>query len=173
MTYTTIDSIVRKNLLENGLTIHYYIRFLSFALDCLKELNIDTLPKIKSVRIPVDRFGCIKLPFDYIGYVRVGVQNGVYIQELGSNASFNRLVNENDDGTLVVFPEPTNVYSIFDTTNVNSSSYVSPKLEHLGKIFGIGEGARSDVFQVVPEANLMRIGSGLVEGDEVVLDYLY
>jgi hypothetical protein len=167
MTYTTIDSIVREKLLQNGLTIHWYVRFLSFALECLKELNLDTLPRIKTVRLPVDRFGSIKLPCDYINYVRVGRQEGRYLKEVASNSTFTRLLEDNSVGTLTAYDEATSTYYDDYLININEHG------EHLGRFFGMGEGSRGDVFKEIPEDNRMAMGADFSEGDIVEMDYLY
>ena len=164
-----MDSIVKGVLFNNNLTIHYYMRMLSWGLDCLRELNIDVLPNIKSTRLGVDRFNCVKLPTDYIGYVRIGKENGAYITEIAENKTINRLVNEDDAGTLI---NSTISEELFYTPGTYGE-YYNEKREHLGRMFGIGEGYRGDTFKEVPEEGLIRLGSEFGEGDFIVLDYLY
>ena len=43
MVFTTIDTIIRRSLLNNSLPIHWYTQELFSAAECLRELNFDTL----------------------------------------------------------------------------------------------------------------------------------
>lgn len=58
----SLDIIVKAYLSKRGLSMHYYIEALSHAVDCMRELNFDTMKTVKTVKIPVNSYGAIPLP---------------------------------------------------------------------------------------------------------------
>ena len=73
MRYTTsIDGIVRSNMMTMGLPIHYYVQFMHYALKCLnQELNMDSLPLIKTIEVSLDTNNEMSIPRDYIDIVKL------------------------------------------------------------------------------------------------------
>lgn len=65
MNLTTIDQIVRRGLLENGLPIHFYSEFLYHGATCLRELNLDTLQIVNTVNLPTNDYAAADLPDDF------------------------------------------------------------------------------------------------------------
>ena len=51
---TTMDSIVRTVLVEMNLPIHSYFRAASIGIRTMRDLNLGTLPYVKTVRITVE-----------------------------------------------------------------------------------------------------------------------
>lgn len=77
MILTNLDSIVRRGLLENGWPIHYYSELLFHSATCLREQSFDTLKIVNYATLPVDDYGAINYPDDFVDDV------GVFIPALG------------------------------------------------------------------------------------------
>jgi hypothetical protein len=56
MRYTTLDKIVRRNLLAKRLPLHYYIEFMVHASTCLRELTFDSLKIINTVELELNDY---------------------------------------------------------------------------------------------------------------------
>jgi hypothetical protein len=161
---TTIDSIVRSVILERGLMPHDYIRLLSFGLSCLKELEIDSIGKVKTITLKPDEFSQAPLPCDYVDWVRVGQPSGEYFIQFGPT---NKLMRNKQlvDGqytpreSVTLGWESSYVYDWFDR---NCSQ---PR-------FG-GNPPRNDEFMILEEQGLVQFKVGYTEGDEIQMDYIY
>jgi hypothetical protein len=67
----TADEIVRRTLHQNRLPLHYYIQFLSFLKQGLKEFQLTLLPTMTTVLMPLDaNFECT-LPSDFVEEIAV------------------------------------------------------------------------------------------------------
>ncbi len=87
----TVDGIVRSSLMTLGLPIHYYVQFLHYALKCLnQELNMDTLPLIKTIEVTLDSNNELQIPRDFIDVIKLGrkVDNDHRIKVFGVNDNF-------------------------------------------------------------------------------------
>ena len=76
MTFTSLDTIIRRSLLNNHLPIHWYTQELFSSAECLRELNFDTLKIINSVSLPVSSYGSADLPSDFVDDVALNVTSG-------------------------------------------------------------------------------------------------
>jgi hypothetical protein len=63
MKYTTLDKIVRRNLLAKRMPLHYYIEYLVHASSCLRELTFDSLKIINTVELELNDY--------YAAYTRI------------------------------------------------------------------------------------------------------
>lgn len=104
MKLITLDYIVRSYLLERGRSLHYYVEALQHAIDCVRELNFDSIRNIKPVMLTINSYNSVDLPCDYIDYAKVGVPVGQYIYPLVERNSMNRLVNYNTNGQPIPYP---------------------------------------------------------------------
>jgi hypothetical protein len=82
MTLTTLDSITRRGLLEAGLPIHYYFEYMLHGATCLRELSFDTLKIVNTVQLPVNEYGAVDLPEDFVDDVAVCLPGGAVMQPL-------------------------------------------------------------------------------------------
>lgn len=75
--YETIDSIVRSYLADQGYnTLHKYIQYLHWGLKALRIWNMDSAEEVKTVKLSMDARKAIKLPDDYINWIKVGIKVG-------------------------------------------------------------------------------------------------
>lgn len=170
--YTTIDSLVRASLMSHGLTIHYYVTFLHFALKGLREISFDTIGRIATAKLPVNEFREAALPPDYIDFVRIGWLRNRYLIPLGGNNSFMRPANIDTNGNQIAYPSSTGAVVSAATYDPFASYHISPYGEDLGRLFGLGGGSRNDIYQIIPERNVVSVGDMFSVGDYIYMDYL-
>lgn len=162
-----VDSIVRQVLLEKSLSMHFYIRLLSWGLDCLKKLELDIIGRVKTAELTVDSFGRVKLPCDYTDWVRVGVVSGQHILLLGETDTFSRQLKESN-GMYVPYGD-----SEFSSEYLWTSPYVQEWFDKNGEFRGRGfggNGTRTDTFMVLDGE--MQLNNNYSAGDKITLDYI-
>lgn len=170
---TTLDKIVRNALTERGYTIHWYVNFLSYAVDALKELNFDVLQNIKSARLPVNSYKAVTLPCDYVDYVRIGNEIGQYIYPHSEkDSSFNRLNKFDSNGNKISYGDIEakngvlpNSWDGFWFTNFSNQFG-----EHIGRIFNNFNAFRES-FVVLRERNEIQLDISYI-GNFIVMDYI-
>lgn len=170
--YTPIDSIVRSSLMSYGLTLHNYVQFLHFALQGLREIEYDTIGKIATAKIQVDSNGEVKLPSDYVDWVKVGWERNRHIIPLGSNGTWVREPNTDNAGNQI--PYGTQSGSTVSATMYDpfASYNISQYGEDFGRQYGLGLGDRTDCFQVIDERSVMLIGRFIPSGEYIYIEYL-
>lgn len=173
MTLYTLDNIVRSALADKQYPMHWYLQYLTYGVDCLRQLNMDTLHNLKSVRLPINSYKAATLPNDFVDYVRVGSEVGQYITPMGEKTdSYNRLNKFDSQGNKVPYGDieaengilPNNWEGYWYT------NYINDKGEHLGRIFNHFPGFR-DSFVILRERNEIQLDVSY-SGKEVVMDYI-
>jgi hypothetical protein len=162
-----VDSIVRQVLLEKNLSMHFYIRLLSWGLDCLKEIDLDVIGKVKTAELKVDSMGRVKLPCDYVDWVRVGKVSGQHVLRMGETTTFARQLRQ-QNGVYAPYGD-----SEYSSEYIWSSPYVQDWFDKngdfRGRSFG-GNGTRTDTFMVLDGE--MQVNNNYAEGDTITLDYI-
>ena len=170
--YTTINSLVRSSLMSHGLTLHYYVTFLHFALQGLREISFDTVGRISTVKLAPNAFGEAQLPGDYIDYIRFGWLRNRYLIPLGSTRSLVRTPNVDASGLQAPYPAGTGALVSASTFDPFASYHISPYGEDLGRLYGLGGGTRNDVFQLIEERNVVIFGEKFGSTDSIYMEYL-
>lgn len=169
----TLDNITRSALADRGYSMHWYLQFLTYGVDILRQLNMDVLQNIKSVRLPVNNYKAATLPVDYVDYIRVGNETGQYINPFGEKRdSFNRLPKFDANGQKISYGDieaqngilPNNWEGFWYT------NYINDKGEHLGRIFNNFNGFR-DSFAIIRERSEIQLDTSYT-GKEIVMDYI-
>ena len=146
-----LDNIVNTFLINRGYPIHFYLQALSYGIAGLRKLHIHSLGVVNSEKIRVNDYKAIAFPEDYMDYVRIGVENGQFVQELPQRPGINRLNNyDGRDKALYDFPEESDL-----------------QLLSSGK-FGLGEIVTG--FKVIRERREIQFDQQI--GDYVILDYI-
>lgn len=180
MTVISLDKIVKNILLKRGYPVHYYIQFLVYAAQGLKEIAFDD-------RILTARYKCLavdqtsntaELPNDYLDYTRVQVRVGQHVVPLVEDNSLQLVPNYNSDFEIQPYSEGVAEPSA-NTSGYYTTGYASPYWwvvnwnswgENTGRMFG-GVGGYSDTFKVNKARNEIKINENLCVG-EVVLEYI-
>lgn len=174
MIYANIDSIVRRNLLEKGLPMHFYAEALFHASTCLREMNIDTLQVVNTVRLPINSYYAVDLPDDFVDDVMVGVAAGQFIQPIPKKNTITPLRLSDADGNYTT-------YNLSDTEEVVFSGFGLPATswfwniddlgENVGRYFGMSGGASPNTYKIVKERRQIQLPESFI-GKSIVLVYI-
>ena len=171
---TSMDSIVRTVLMELNLPIHFYFRAATIGIRTVRDLNLGTMPYVKTVRLAVDEFNECDIPTDLVDWIKVGTQKGAEIVPMGENKSYNRLANLNDADAQISYDEPAG-HTISINSSFNNYTFgrsVNDYGEINGKMFGLGNAHRADEFKFIPERSKILVGGNLTEGDILYIEYV-
>lgn len=168
----TLDKLVRGVLTSRNYPLHFYLQFLHYGIQAVRELNFDVMQNVKSVRLPVNSYKAVTIPCDFVDYVRLGNELGQYVMKWGEKNSFNRLNKFDDNGNKVNYPDIDTANGMLPNTweSYYFSLYVNDKGEHLGRIFN-NKPTFPNSFEVIRERNEIQLDEGY-EGKEIVLDYI-
>jgi hypothetical protein len=184
MILATLDTITRRGLLEAGLPIHYYLEYMIHGSTCLRELSFDTLKIINTVQLPVNDYGAVDLPDDFVDEVSVGFFGGGTLQPLPHQNSISPLrLHDPTTGQYTSPQLPTNGVIPGNVNNVNSGNdlflgglgifwfwNVSDFGEPTGRFFG-ATGGTSIGYKVIRERRQIQMSNGY-ERKSVVLQYI-
>jgi len=174
MVYTTIDSIVRRALLENSYPIHWYAEYLFHASTCLRELNISTLKVINTRDLPVGDYGEVDLPDDFMDDVAVSFSTGATLKPIPHRDSINPLrVHNPTTGAFEQQPTTTTLSQgglyfpfVGRTWYWNISDYGEPT----GRLFG-SDGENPNGYKVIKERRQIQL-YGEFSGGNMILQYI-
>ena len=172
MTLYTLDNIVRETLATREYPMHWYLSFMVHAVKCVRELNMDVMQNTKSVRLPVNTYGAVTIPSDYVDFVRIGVEKGPHIQPFQPKASYNRLNNFDDQGNKIPYGDST-VYNNslpYDRELFWYSNAFNDKGEFRGRVFN-NTPAYKNSFIVVRERGEIQLDPD-ISVDEIIMDYI-
>lgn len=172
MQFLSLDSVVKKVLLDKGYPIHYYLKCLSYAVDIAQTLSVDDIAVINTSIITLDNFGAAKLPDDYVDYTKIGMLAGQMIKPLVPHDGLSRIANEDSTG---------NQTSWFDNVNNVPFSYL-PNLfytqavfngygEYIGREFGKGAGVEKDIYKIIKERGIIQCHESM-KGQKIILEYI-
>jgi hypothetical protein len=159
-------------LLQKQLPMHWYLQFLKYAADGLREETFDSLKIIKTSRIDIDpNTFTAPIPCDYVDWVKVGVENGQFIVPLAEQKGINRLSKYDSEGQRTLFGNPGGgenaLWSDYTTVCFNDAG------EFLGRQFGLGGSNLANTFKELPERGEFQLHEQLVAtNDQIVLEYI-
>ena len=166
MTTVSLDGIVRNILLKRKYPLHYYIEFMLYAQEALRELSFDQLRSINTKSLPVNDYNAIDLPDDYVDYCSVNLPIGQKLRQLVSDDSltplnaFDSNFNITEYQTIGQTTNPLFYNNIFLSALWNTTTF-NQYGEATGRFFGIGAGRPEDTFRVVKERNQIQLNESL------------
>lgn len=166
MRYTTIDKVVRGVLLQKGYPIHFYVQCLVYAARCFEEISFDSIGNIRSKKLEINEFGEVIIPGDCVDVIAAGLINGQYLQPTVHATGMNRLENFDSNGDRATYGEGEVLNGIVPANVVTWNGHG----ENVGRRFG-HRGRRTDVFQVIPERNVIQFDEQ-VDADYAVIQYI-
>jgi hypothetical protein len=169
MKFYNLDMVVRSTLMDKRYTIHWYVDFLAYALDCVRDLNLFHDGVVNSKMIKVSPSLTAELPCDYVDYIRVGVAAGTYVKPLVRGITMNRIPDYDSQGKEVK-------KEVVETEYVGSfngawyTNYMNEYGERIGRMFNYD--FNGDSFQIVKERNVIALNPQLAGVEYIVLDYI-
>lgn len=182
MTTASLDYIVKNFLLKRGYPLHWYMQFMVYAADCLRELTFDDLRIINTKILPVNQtINAAELPEDYQDYITVGVMIGQRIRPLVPTSTLNPLTsldngqnyseqNWQDSTTPPGSNENQLYYGALPYAQWFTVHY-NDYGENIGRFFGLGAGYQEDTFQVFKERNQIQLDQKF-SVENIVLQYI-
>lgn len=173
MKTVTLDKIVRNALASRNYPMHWYLQFLHYGANALRELNFDVLQNVKSVTLSISANHSATLPCDFVDYIRIGNPAGQYIYPFGERRdSYNRMPKYDSSGMPISYGDvevqngllPSNWEGFWYT------NYINDKGEHLGRIFNNYPTFR-DSFVVLRERNEIQFDVSYTF-NTIVMDYI-
>lgn len=173
MTFTSLDTITRSVLLQKGLSLHWYVQFLKYAADAVRELSFDSMRAISTVTLTIDqRTFAANLPCDYIDWIKIGVPQGQFVQPLVQRLTINRLTNFTAQG------QPT-TYGDAQTVNMDFPFWpgywmfqnIDDLGENVGRLYGYNTAFTNNTFKVIPERGQIQFAETLAN-TVCVLEYI-
>lgn len=160
MIWGNLDMISRRNLLEKGLPLHYYLEHLLHISGGVRDLSKDTLMIVNTVELPVNSYYAIDLPLDFVDDVGVAIPAGQLLHPVPKNDSLTPLRAKDSDGNFVPYSDVNNsdetIFFGFPTGwswwwNINDLG------EPTGRLFGSHGGARLNGYKVVRERRQIQL----------------
>lgn len=176
MQVATLDMICRRTLLERGLPIHWYSEFLFHASACIRELTRDTLKIVNAANLPINSYGAIDLPADFVDEVMLGYGGGGLLQAIPKQPLINPLrIHSTETGQFVPYNDTDVVVQNGQSSygfvglwdwfwNVNSWG------EPTGRDFGANGGVQYGYKVIKERRQIQLIGDGL--GTNIILLYI-
>jgi hypothetical protein len=177
MVASSLDQIVRQILMKKNYPIHYYLQFMVFARECLKELTFDDLQVFNEKLIPINSTNSFEIPNDYQDYVVVGIPLNQGIRPLVEDKKMTSLNNFDSNLNIVPYTNNTDedVASIIPYNGLSLGNWYTTHYDdygsNIGRFFG-SRGGYIDTFKVCPERNQIQLNEALTGFDYVYLKYL-
>lgn len=176
MILTTLDSVVRRGLLEANLPIHYYFEYLIHSSTCLRELSFDTLKIVNTISLPVNEYGAVDLPDDFVDDVAVCLPGGLTLQPLPRQDSINPIrLHNSSTGAFVpptVVPNQAGVDDSFFWGSAGWMWYwnVNDWGEPTGRFFGASGGTQRG-YKIIKERRQIQMSFDF-SGGSIILQYI-
>lgn len=168
----TLDKLVRSTLASRNYPMHWYLQFLHYGVQALRELNFDVLQNVKSVRLPVNSYKAATLPIDFVDVIRVGNELGQYVVEWAEREGFNRLNKFDSQGNKIPYGDIEAANGILPNNweGFWYTNYINDKGEHLGRIFNNKPSFRNS-FQILRERSEIQLDVSYT-GQYITVDYI-
>lgn len=178
MTVISLGQIIKNLLLKRQYPIHYYLQFLLYARDGLREIAMDeNLSTLRYKILVLDSNNQATLPNDFLDYAKVSVRIDQYLRPLVEEGCLDTIPNY----TTAFVEQPYTQGVATDTNNASVwyNGYLSPLWkgvnwnsygENTGRQFG-GVGIRSDTFKIDKTRNIIKVNEYL-SVTEVVIEYI-
>lgn len=181
MTIISLHQIVCNILMKRKYPVHYYIDFLVYCKDGLREIAFDDgiLATRYKCLIPDDA-NEVQIPNDYQDYTRVSVRIDQYIRPLVEDNNLQTVPNYNSDFEIQPYSE--GVAQPDASSNGQSLGVYGYSLpywwanswntwgENTGRLYG-GVGVYADTFKVIKSRGVIKINETLCV-DEVLVEYI-
>lgn len=175
MQYSKLDYIVKGFLLNRGYTLHWYVQFLKYASDCLRELSMDDLKIVNNAVLTLNSYSAATIPADCLDWIAVGVRNGQYVKPLTQVSGFNRNYNYDANGNPQSYPSIIEGASDLAYFGVPYLTYYvnsyNSRGENIGGLYGFRTDGAPFIYEVIKERNEIQFDPSL-GFDKVVLTYI-
>jgi hypothetical protein len=174
MIFATVDQLVRRNLLERQLPIHYYFERLLHVSSGIRILTRDTLKIINTVELPVNSYMAVDLPDDFSDDVALCIPVGAELHPVPKRDSLTPLRIHDSTGAFTPYADDINQEGVtvfgFNTNWLwfwNINDYGEPT----GRYFGAHGSGKLNGYTVVKERRQIQL-TGTFTSPTIVLQYI-
>lgn len=174
MIFSNVDSIVRRTLLEKGLSIHYYLEFLLHTTAAIRELSFDSLQIVNTLSLPINEYNAIYLPGDFVDDVGLSLGTGTILRQLHRNDAINPLRYHDSTATYIAPPSPgadVNGQTFYGLRGLGWYWNINEYGEPTGRYFGARGASDRDGYKVIRERRQIQL-SNTVGCDTAILVYI-
>jgi uncharacterized protein (UPF0333 family) len=135
----SLNIIVRDALLDSGLPLHYYTRYLHHGLRILDELSLDfNMGNIKTATLAVTDYQRAVLPSDYIDMIDVSAKHGERLLPLERERNLNKKYNYDSSGNKIPYPTATSINydSEINYNLISGVNNMNSRGELIGRYYG-------------------------------------
>ena len=181
MTLTSLDAIVKNILLKRGYGLQWYLDFLVYCKDGMREIGFDDgIFSVRYAALPVVQDdNKVELPNDYQDYTRVSAWVDGYLRPLVENNNLQLVPNYNStfeeqpysNGVAIATPQQQNL--LYSNNMMTPYWYVvnwNNFGENTGRMFG-GIGNYIDGFRIDKARNKIKIDDNLFI-ENIALEYI-
>lgn len=101
--FPNLDTITRSVLMQKGYSLHWYVQFLKYAADCLRELKFDSLPAFQTRIFDISATGTIFMPQDTVDVISVDHMHGQFTRPMIRQTDINTLPNLDSQGNAILY----------------------------------------------------------------------
>lgn len=102
--FPNLDTITRSVLMQKGYPLHWYVQFLKYAADGLRELKFDSLPSFQTRMFNISPTGVVFMPESTVDVISVDHMHGQFTRPLVQQININPLPNQDAQGNSVLYP---------------------------------------------------------------------
>lgn len=160
----TLKYIVQQYMLMKGeSSLHNYARFYQMAINGFKELNYDIYGKVTTCIKPLLPNMTVKLPKDYVNYLRIGIITGSVVRWLGK--SDNLIIDKCDN----VITQGVGSYTLDDT--LAFYYYNQNRTTGIGGLYGLGGGNNVNGYYSV-DTDKGQIAFSSIRAGKIIIEYI-
>ncbi len=181
MTTISLDAITKNILMKRGYPLQFYIDFLVYCKDGLREIAFDDpIFSINYKALPVRQDdNTVELPNDYQDYTRVSAWVDGYIRPLVENNNLQLVSNFDSSFDVQPYSDGVAIANAQQTNLLYQNNFLTPYWymvnwnnfgENTGRLFG-GIGNYIDGFRIDKTKNQIKIDDNLFI-ENIVLEYI-
>jgi hypothetical protein len=170
MQWTNLDRITRAALRQSQLPIHYYMEFLGYIVDNLRELRLHTLGQVNVKTLPIGPSGSVELPCDFVDWVKIYVPQGQFARPLIVREGISAIQKKDTGGNPIPYGVPV---TSTDGAGIGIvDTIISDNDEIMGRWYGLRQGEQQDTFRIIREQNRIQLHESLLSMKELPLEYI-
>lgn len=181
MTVISLDAIVKNILMKRGYSFQWYIDFLVYCKDGMREIAFDDpIFSVRYTALPVNQDdNTVEIPNDFQDYTRVSAWVDGYLRPLVENNNLQLIPNYNNDFQVEPYSDGVAIATQQQQNLMYSNNFMTPYWyivnwnnfgENTGRIFG-GIGNYIDGFRIDKARNVIKIDDNLFI-ENIALEYI-